>query len=440
MSIKYSPWSNEIAIYIPEEFGNSSSSSSRLSSTSTISNNSAGSNNSSISSTSPGISSSSIQPTSINKSIYFDYNNAPLTQKYSVSDNQVNNPNQIINTYYTGTSITQGGFDNPGILFSNFGISLDLDPLSNSTFNGAKTFDASNVFVHPSIGNNFINNENVDIFLTGSEGSKLKIDFMSFFSASGSVGYSTSTYTEVLDQLVNHSGLVLGGPDNKGPITIYNKLLVLPNLSKLNQTSSFFSAFSVNINLKSKASEIKRSEEKLNKLYEYCGISGYPEPFLNKNISIKLKTISRPIWGNSLTRSEALDETKYYQKNNNWGWDKNNTDWYNLKLNVTTTDLNNNTFIVNCTPSLVYPGLKWRFSNIGSDLSNLNQYLYSHEYLNNSDGSPTGILIKTNYGLVSNDNSPFVGYINYKPYVLGMTNDIVENHPYYGCKLKIERN
>ena len=82
MSIKYSPWSNEIAIYIPEEFGNSSSSSSRLSSTSTISNNSAGSNNSSISSTSPGISSSSIQPTSINKSIYFDYNNAPLTQKY----------------------------------------------------------------------------------------------------------------------------------------------------------------------------------------------------------------------------------------------------------------------------------------------------------------------------------------------------------------------
>jgi hypothetical protein len=95
---------------------------------------------------------------------------------------------------------------------------------------------------------------------------------------------------------------------------------------------------------------------------------------------------------------------------------------------------------VNCTPSLVYRGLKWRFSNIESDLSNLNQYLYSHDYLNNSDGSPTGIEIKTNYGITSNDNSPFVGYINYKPYVLGMSNYIIENHPYYGCKLKIERN
>ena len=71
---------------------------------------------------------------------------------------------------------------------------------------------------------------------------------------------------------------------------------------------------------------------------------------------------------------------------------------------------------------------------------NLNQYLYSHEYLNNSDGSPTGIKIRTNYGIISNDSSPFIGYINYKPYALGFENEIINNHPYYGCKLIIERS
>jgi hypothetical protein len=452
MSIKYSPWSNEIAIYVPETLGISSSSSrrssastisssSRVSNISTTSNNSAGSNNSSISSTSPGISSSSIEPTSISKSIYFDYNNAPLTQKYSVSDNRINNVNQGIDIYYTGNSTNKGGIQSPGILFHNFGMSLTNNPLLNDTFQQVKTFDAPNVFAHPIISEKFINNENVDITLTGIEESKFQINFVSFFVASGRIKYEIDGYKETLNNVIQNTGIHFGGPDTKGPGIVFNKLLVLPNLAKLNQTISNANAFSMNLDLRSKLiGNPSRLPAPFDVIHENCSISGYSEPFLNKNITIKFRTINRPIWGNSFTRSGFLDENKFYLRDNNWGWPKNDTNWHNLKLDVTTADLNNNTFIVNCTPSLVYRGLKWRFSNIESDLSNLNQYLYSHDYLNNSDGSPTGIEIKTNYGITSNDNSPFVGYINYKPYVLGMSNYIIENHPYYGCKLKIERN
>jgi hypothetical protein len=453
MSIKYSPWSNEIAIYVPETLGISSSSSrrssastisssSRVSNISTTSNNSAGSNNSSISSTSPGISSSSIEPTSISKSIYFDYNNAPLTQKYSVSDNRINNVNQGIDIYYTGNSTTKGGIKSPGIMFPTFTMSLTRNPLLNETFQEVKTFDAPNVFAHPIISEKFINNENVDITLTGIENSNFNMSLLALFVGSGRLKNSINTYDGGLNNFINISGISFGSPENtKGPLLSIYKNFPLPNLCNLAQTISNSSVFTMNLDLKSKLiGNPSRLPAPFDVIHENCSISGYSEPFLNKNINIKFKTINRPIWGNTLTRIGILDENKIYQKDKNWGWPKNNTNWHNLKLDVTTADINNNTFIVNCTPSLVYPGLKWRFSNVDSDLSNLNQYLYSHDYLNNSDGSPTGIEIKTNYGITSSDNTPFVGYINYKPYVLGMTSDIVENHPYYGCKLKIERS
>jgi hypothetical protein len=270
MSIKYSPWSNEIAIYVPETLGISSSSSrrssastisssSRVSNISTTSNNSAGSNNSSISSTSPGISSSSIEPTSISKSIYFDYNNAPLTQKYSVSDNRINNVNQGIDIYYTGNSTNKGGIQSPGILFHNFGMSLTNNPLLNDTFQQVKTFDAPNVFAHPIISEKFINNENVDITLTGIEESKFQINFVSFFVASGRIKYEIDGYKETLNNVIQNTGIHFGGPDTKGPGIVFNKLLVLPNLAKLNQTISNANAFSMNLDLRKSASFLKYS-------------------------------------------------------------------------------------------------------------------------------------------------------------------------------------
>jgi hypothetical protein len=327
-------------------------------------------------------------------------------------------------------------------MFPTFAISLTRNPLLNETFQETKIFDAPNVFIHPKVSGRFINDENIYITLTGIENSNFNMSLLALFVGSGKLQNTINTYNQGLNNLINVSGISFGEPENKkGPLLSIYKNFTLPNLCKLDQTISYSNDFIMSLNLKSKLiGNTRRLAAPFDVIHNNCAISGYSEPFLNKNITIKFRTINRPIWGNSFTRAGFLDQNKFYQKDNNWGWPKNDTNWYNLKLDVTTADLNNNTFIVNCAPSLVYPGLKWRFSNVDSDLSNLNQYLYSHEYLNNSDGSPTGIKIKTNYGITSNDNNPFVGYINYKPYVLGMTSDVVENHPYYGCKLIIERN
>lgn len=379
-------------------------------------------------------------PTSIpiSNRIIFDYINSPTIQKYNTGEN-LTPVDQISNQYFTGSS-AQSVMSSPGLFFHGLSILIDKNPLLNNTFNFTQPVIDTSLFKNPSYSSSIINQQDCVLEFTGCESSRVNLVSANYFIDSGSIHHYSKVSNKILEtELSNSFGIKFGlgtgmrNQDRTGPFVTYAKAFDLPNLSTLSQSISDLGNLYITLNYNSKASLFGTNWNKLSDVKNSAGISGHQEPFLKKKITFNFKTINRPIWGTSSTRSHSLNENDYYQENNNWGWNSGNANWHNLKLNLSTQAVSNN-YIVTCSPSIIYPGIKWGFSNFDDQKSQLSQYISNINLIYNTNNCPTGIEIIT-----TSNRSPFLNYINFKPYTFGISNTSIINHPYYGCKLQIER-
>lgn len=379
-------------------------------------------------------------PTSIpiSNKIVFDYINSPTIQKYNTGENLIP-VNQTSNQYYTGDS-TLNTLDSPGLFFHNLSLLIDKDPILNPTFNFNQPVLDITLFKSPQYSGLLANAQNCILDFTGCEGARINLRSANYFIDSGSIEHYSRISNKILERELSNSfganfGLGTGvqNQNKTGPFLTYSKAFSLPNLSTLSQSISDSGNFYITLNYNSKASFLGTTWNKLNDVKNNAAISGSRESFLKKKITFNFRSINRPIWGTSLTRSHSLNTNDYYQAENNWGWNSGNANWHNLKLDLSTQSTINN-YIVDCAPSIVYPGLKWVFSNFDDQKSQLSSYISSVNLIYNANYCPTGIEIIT-----TSNRAPFLNYINFKPSTLGINNTPVLNHPYYGCKIRIER-
>jgi len=414
---------------------------------------------SSHSSTSSSISSSSYSSSTslVSKPLYFAYDNSPQIQSY-ITRNSTNVSPIGLNNYYYISGETPN-FPSSGLFLLQMPFSLDLNPSIKQDFSSQKAINVANPFLTDA-RNSLINDELTEITLTGCEGANFSFRSLFGFVDSGNFKIlSIPNYNLDSSNISLNSFGISGGPNlaSYGDIT-------LPNLTTLNQSISDTNLFSFEMELKNLASapfDSLMNNPNINEQSKsyirsvYTGIvnsksaieSGYSGAFYNKKIKFNFKTISRPVWGDSagtLPRSHNLSLFDFYQRSDtgyaaggNWGWPNTTfrslTGWYNLQLQLLSS-ASSSLYTISCAPSLVYPGLKWRFSNFDNDLNRMSNYISNIVLLNNNDLSPTGLQIS-----LTANRSAFIDYINFKPYVLGMENLTVDNHPYYGCKLRIER-